>query len=84
MNPPTCVVVSSLLRLFYISYDQEVADQIRQCVEDSGGFKDNASPELRKARAQKSSAEAKLKRALSSFSGQVTTNAVRRCRLTSG
>ena len=52
----------------------EVAEKIRACVDDQGGFKDGASPELRRARSQKSAAEAKLRRALQSSSGSVTTH----------
>ena len=52
----------------------EVAEKIRACVDDQGGFKDGASPELRRARSQRSAAEAKLRRALQSSSGSVTTH----------
>jgi hypothetical protein len=52
----------------------EVADKIRACVDDQGGFKDGASPELRRARSQRSAAEAKLRRALQSSTGTVTTH----------
>jgi dsDNA-specific endonuclease/ATPase MutS2 len=52
----------------------EVAEKIRACVDDQGGFKDGASPELRRARSQRSTAEAKLRRALQSSSGSVTTH----------
>ena len=52
----------------------EVADKIRACVDDQGGFRDNASPELRRARSQRSAAEAKLRRALQSGNGSVTTH----------
>ena len=47
----------------------EVAEKIRACVDDQGGFKDGASPELRRARSQRAAAEAKLRRALQSSSG---------------
>ena len=47
----------------------EVADKIRACVDDQGGFKDGASPELRRARSQRATAEAKLRRALQSANG---------------
>ncbi|MDB9925253.1 hypothetical protein OAD67_03220 [bacterium] len=50
----------------------EVADKIKAAVDDQGGFKDGASPELRRARSQRSAAEAKLRRALQSSSGSVT------------
>ena len=52
----------------------EVADAIKQCVDDQGGFKDGASPELRRARSQRAAAEAKLRRALQNANGQVTTH----------
>ena len=52
----------------------EVAEKIRACVDDQGGFKDGASPELRRARSQRAAAEAKLRRALQSSSGSVTTH----------
>ena len=52
----------------------EVADAIKTCVDDQGGFKDGASPELRRARSQRAAAEAKLRRALQNADGQVTTH----------
>ena len=52
----------------------EVADAIKSCVDDQGGFKDGASPELRRARSQRAAAEAKLRRALQNANGQVTTH----------
>lgn len=53
----------------------EVADKIRACVDDQGGFKDGASPELRRARSQRATAEGKLRRALQGFgNGTVTTH----------
>ena len=52
----------------------EVAEKIRACVDDQGGFKDGASPELRRARSQRAAAEAKLRRALQSSNGSVTTH----------
>jgi len=52
----------------------EVAEKIRACVDDQGGFKDGASPELRRARSQRASAEGKLRRALQGGNGTVTTH----------
>ena len=52
----------------------EVADKIRACVDDQGGFKDGASPELRRARSQRAAAEAKLRRALQSANGSIATH----------
>ena len=52
----------------------EVADKIRACVDDQGGFKDGASPELRRARSQRATAEAKLRRALQSANGSIATH----------
>ena len=42
----------------------ELAEKIRGAVEETGEFRDNASPELRRARAQKGAAEGKLKKAM--------------------
>ena len=52
----------------------EVADKIKACVDDQGGFKDGASPELRRARSQRAAAEAKLRKTLQNANGQVTTH----------
>jgi len=42
----------------------ELAEKIRGAVEETGEFRDNASQELRRARAQKGAAEGKLKKAM--------------------
>ena len=47
----------------------EVADKIKACVDDQGGFKDGASPELRRARSQRAAAEAKLRKTLQNANG---------------
>ena len=52
----------------------EVSDKIKACVDDQGGFKDGASPELRRARSQRAAAEAKLRKTLQNATGQVTTH----------
>lgn len=41
-----------------------LAEKIRSAVEETGEFRDNASPELRRARSQKGAAEGKLKKAM--------------------
>ena len=46
----------------------ELAEKIRGAVEETGEFRDNASPELRRARAQKGAAEGKLKKAMQGLS----------------
>lgn len=42
----------------------ELAETIRGAVDETGEFRDNASPELRRARSQKGAAEGKLKKAV--------------------
>jgi len=49
---------------YEMSTHSELADMIRNAVDEAGEFRDNASQELRRARSQKGAAEGKLKRAL--------------------
>ena len=57
----------------------EVADIIKSKVDDTGSFKDNASPELRRARAHLSGKETQLKELLSRMPGSVVSFRGRMC-----
>ncbi|CAL6378752.1 unnamed protein product [Bathycoccus prasinos] len=57
----------------------EVADIIKSKVDDTGSFKDNASPELRRARAHLSGKETQLKELLSRMPGSAVSFRGRMC-----
>jgi len=57
----------------------EVADLIKSKVDDTGSFKDNASPELRRARAHLSGKETQLKELLSRMPGSAVSFRGRMC-----